>query len=539
MNDETATAMAVIQPAAQTSAPGHTGPSMLPDDLVARSAKRLRVLALVYAFAFFMAAIFPTLIGDDDLGLGDAVGWASSVTSIVVALLVAWLTTRPQLSPRTLIAMGLSFEIVGSVGIAIAEYWGVYNGLEYQTEHLDISGLSWVAPWVMLFGVVIPARPGQALMASAVSVSAVPITLALSMSFGGTSIVLSPVVFFAALVLPYLLVLLMTHVGVRAIYGLSKDVVKAREMGSYQLVERLGHGGMGEVWRAKHRMLARPAAIKLVRPEVLAGRGEHRDIALERFKKEAEATASMRSPHTIELYDFGISAQGTFYYVMELLDGFDLETLVKRFGPVPAERAVFLIHQACHSLAEAHAHGLIHRDIKPANIYVCRYGRDVDFVKVLDFGLVKQGDEQEPDVKLTAPGVVGGTPAYISPEQAVGEAVDGRADIYALGCVAYWLLTGQMVFHGSTPMNTIVMHLKEEPVPPSQRTEMAVPSAVEQIVMRCLEKDPARRPQTADELAEALAAWDPAPAWNRERAERWWATCHPAPPSADATGVGA
>jgi len=154
----------------------------------------------------------------------------------------------------------------------------------------------------------------------------------------------------------------MTHVGARAIYKLGTDVAKAREMGSYRLVERLGQGGMGEVWRAKHRMLARPAAIKLVRPEVLEGGGEHRDIALKRFTQEAHATASMQSPHTIELYDFGVSAEGTFYYVMELLDGFDLETLVQKFGPVPAARAVHLLRQVCHSLAEAHEHGLIHRD---------------------------------------------------------------------------------------------------------------------------------------------------------------------------------
>ena len=320
----------------------------------------------------------------------------------------------------------------------------------------------------------------------------------------------------------------MTQIGARVIYRLSADVAKAREMGSYRLVERLGQGGMGEVWRATHRMLARPAAIKLVRPEVLEGGGEDRDIALKRFTQEAQATASMQSPHTIELYDFGISAEGTFYYVMELLDGFDLETLVQKFGPVSAERVVYLMCQVCHSLAEAHEHSLIHRDIKPANIYVCRYGRDVDFVKVLDFGLVKNRGEREDDIKLTAPGIVGGTPAYISPEQVVGDqVVDGRADIYSLGCVAYWLLTGQLVFEGPTAMSTIMMHLNEVPVPPSQRTEMEIPAAVEQVIMRCLEKDPARRPQTADDLSKAFAACSTVPAWDRGKAARWWKTYQP------------
>ncbi|MDH3458346.1 MAG: serine/threonine protein kinase, partial [Gemmatimonadota bacterium] len=384
--------------------------------------------------------------------------------------------------------------------------------------------------WVMLFSIVIPAKPHKALIATVASVSAVPITIALSMKYGGTTIVLTPGEFIVGLIFPYLLIILMTHVGARAIYGLGTDVAKAREMGSYRLVERLGQGGMGEVWRAKHRMLARPAAIKLVRPEVLEGGGEHHDIALRRFTQEAQATASMRSPNTIELYDFGVSAEGTFYYVMELLDGFDLETLVRQFGPVPAERAVHLLRQVCHSLAEAHEHGLIHRDIKPANIYVCRYGRDLDFVKVLDFGLVKHRGEREDDVKLTAPDVVGGTPGYISPEQVTGdEPIDGRTDIYSLGCVAYWLLTGQLVFRGPTAMRTMVMHLNEEPVPPSQRTEMKIPAALEQIIMQCLEKDPAHRAQTADELSRALAACETLAVWDREKEVRWWDAHRPAP----------
>ena len=193
--------------------------------------------------------------------------------------------------------------------------------------------------------------------------------------------------------------------------------------------------------------------------------------------------------------------------------------------PYPAERAVHLIRQACHSLAEAHTHGLIHRDIKPANIYVCRYGRDLDFVKVLDFGLVKHGgDEGEDDLNLTAPTVVSGTPGYISPEQVVADhSIDGRTDIYALGCVAYWLLTGQMVFQGASTMSTVMMHVTDEPVPPSQRTEMEIPAALEQIIMQCLKKDPSQRPQTAEALSRALEACESRSMRDLEQAaERWW-----------------
>jgi len=234
------------------------------------------------------------------------------------------------------------------------------------------------------------------------------------------------------------------------------------------------------VWRAKYRMLARSAAIKLIRPEVLEVGNEHRDIALTRFTQEAHATASMRSPHTIELYDFGVSAEGTFYYVMELLDGVDLETLVQKCGPVPAARAVHLLHQVCHSLAEAHEHGLIHRDIKPANIYVCRYGRDLGFVKVLDFGLVKLGPDVDGNLthlQLTAAHVFTWTPGYMAPEQVLGGTeADARTDLYAVGCAAFWLLTGRPVFEGSTVMETVTQQARDEPPPPSCCTDLSIPT---------------------------------------------------------------
>src|SRR5262245_24008926 len=220
-------------------------------------------------------------------------------------------------------------------------------------------------------------------------------------------------------------------------------------MGSYHLVELLGRGGMGEVWRGEHRLLKRPAAIKLVRPELLGANSDadSHDM-LRRFEREAQATAALSSPHTIRLFDFGVTSDRTFYYVMELLAGRDLESLVREFGPVPADRALFLLRQACHSLADAHARGLVHRDVKPANIYTCRMGLEYDFVKVLDFGLVKFADRTAMQQTLmTAAHTTTGTPAYMAPELILGEAdIDRRADVYALGCVAYYLLTGQLVF---------------------------------------------------------------------------------------------
>jgi serine/threonine-protein kinase len=321
----------------------------------------------------------------------------------------------------------------------------------------------------------------------------------------------------------------MAYVGARVVYGLGKEVTRARELGGYRLIERLGGGGMGEVWRAEHHLLARPAAIKLVLSDALgtSDARRHRELQ-ERFGREAQATAMMRSPHTIELYDFGVSNDGTFYYVMELLDGFDFETLVTRFGPVPAERAINLLTQVCHSLGEAHANGLIHRDIKPANVFVCRYGREVEFVKVLDFGMVKSRREgDDADTQLTGDHAVAGTPAFMAPEQVLGSQVDARADLYTLGCVAYWLLTGQRVFTGRTAMETMMQHTHAEPVPPSARTELEVPLALDRIILSCLAKNPDDRPASADALAAALATIATGSTWTPARAHEWWDRHHP------------
>jgi eukaryotic-like serine/threonine-protein kinase len=297
---------------------------------------------------------------------------------------------------------------------------------------------------------------------------------------------------------------------------LSEQAGRARELGSYRLVGLLGHGGMGEVWRAEHRMLARDAAIKLVRGGTDASGRE----MMARFEREAKATAALRSPHTIQLYDFGRSDDGAFYYVMELLEGFTLEEVVRRFGPLPSGRVVHLLRQVCHSLAEAHAAGLIHRDIKPGNIFVCRYGGDPDFVKVLDFGLVKTLAASAAD--LTQAGFLAGTPAYMPPEMALGRAVDGRTDLYALGAVGYTLLTGLPVFDRKTALETIHDHASTPPIPPSKRVATFVDAGLERILLDCLAKEPNERPESARSLDASLAGLVLQEPWTRELAERWW-----------------
>jgi serine/threonine-protein kinase len=218
-----------------------------------------------------------------------------------------------------------------------------------------------------------------------------------------------------------------------------------------------------------------------------------------------------------------VSDAGTFYYVMELLDGLDLETLVERFGPVPAERAVHLLYQACLSLGEAHARGMIHRDVKPSNLHATRAGLTVDFLKILDFGLVKNIGPQ-PDSTLTAPQVAPGTPTFMAPEIALGETPDQRADIYSLGCVAYWLLTGQLVFDGKNPADVMSRHVKDEPIPPSKRSELEITPELDELVLTCLAKRRELRPANGEELGNRLAALTLANQWTQERARRWWDT---------------
>jgi eukaryotic-like serine/threonine-protein kinase len=503
--------------------------SSLPADLLGQSAVRLRILALLYAFVFFMAAIFPMLLFPRDraLFLGSFVQWGPSVIAITVALLVAAVIGSGRVPLPTVMRLGLAFEVASSYGIAAAEF-ADHTGLDMGR----MQGLSWVAVWIVLFTVVVPTAPRRAVVAALASVSSVPVVIGLVIASDATSFRPDPGQFFFWFVFPYLLVVGMAYVGSRVVYGLGAEVKRARELGSYQLEEKLGQGGMGEVWRARHRMLARPAAIKLIRP-VLGddARPGLSDEAVRRFEREAQVIARLRSPHTVELFDFGVAADGAFYYVMELLEGLDAHTLLRRFGPTPPERAVYLLRQVCHSLSEAESCGLVHRDIKPANIFLCRYGEEYDFVKVLDFGIVKTARE---DVGAgpaqTQENAVHGTPAFIAPEQAVGAALDGRADIYATGCVAYWLLTGQYVFTADTSMGYLLQHAQAQPTPPSARMNRPIPAALDQLVLACLAKDPAKRPQSARELSSRLGELECAGAWTQDRAREWWTTHQPVGP---------
>lgn len=303
---------------------------------------------------------------------------------------------------------------------------------------------------------------------------------------------------------------------------------KSESCGNYELVELLGRGGMGEVWRGRHAMLGREAAVKLIRPSAIgSGAGADLPTLRARFEREARATSALSSPHTVDLFDFGVSEDGSFFYAMELLDGVDLQTLVERSGPLPAPRAVHLLAQVCESLAEAHHRGLVHRDVKPANAFCCRVGLRVDHVKVLDFGLVRTIEPGD-DAQLTAEGVAAGSPAFMAPEVIRGEAdVDHRADVYAFGCLAFWLLTGGLVFPGKTSLQMVLGHIERAPPPPSSRVE-GLPAELDEVVLACLAKRPADRPDDLLDVAARLAAAVAEP-WTDAEAQAWWAEHEPGP----------
>jgi serine/threonine-protein kinase len=270
--------------------------------------------------------------------------------------------------------------------------------------------------------------------------------------------------------------------------------------------------------------LARPAAVKLIRRDAFEQGSGAAEEAVERFRREAQVTALLRSPHTVQLYDYGVTDDGSFYYVMELLEGLDLDTLVKEYGPVPPERAIHFLMGAAASLAEAHANGLVHRDVKPANVYVCQYGLVSDFVKVLDFGLAKaqRGGPAGEQFQTLEEGIKG-TPAFMSPEQIVGSAPVGPpTDIYALGCVAYWLLAGRLPFEDKSALAVMAQHVTLPPPPPSRSSPTPLPPALEKLVFDCMAKEPKARPESMQVLHERLRLLALEHPWDQERAGEWW-----------------
>ncbi len=423
-------------------------------------------------------------------------------------LLVVWLAARPGgLSENalrvvdaggTIAALGLFACMAGSMPGA------------WRPEMMFLL----IAITILLYrAATVPGSPTRTAWISALSTAPAPVLAA--WTFASSSAISRGSSVAYATLWAALTVALSTLVAY-VTFRLRRSVAKARKLGQYTLTEKIGEGGMGIVYRAEHAMLRRPTAIKLLPPSK-AG-----EDSLKRFEREVQLTARLTNPHTVSVYDFGRTPDGVFYYVMEYLDGVDLETLVEESGPLPPGRAVRILRQVCAALSEAHGIGLIHRDIKPANIILCERGGIPDVAKVLDFGLVKDvSDTANPG--LTAENVLHGTPQYMAPEAIRdSRSSDPRSDLYALGAVGYFLLTGTPVFSGRSPLETIHHHLQTEPEPLARRLGKPVPEQLEALILACLAKDPDGRPESAKALARALGRCEDVQPWDEAGAIGWW-----------------
>jgi hypothetical protein len=492
----------------------------LPYDVLREASNRLKIMSLLAAGLWIIGTLADK-IALFTMSHGERIWRHEPTTDLIAAISVAaslglfFYIRKGDRDPQFILDLGLLYMVFTGAALGLMIHWA------HVPHEFPVSPmLSWIGAVVLMSAAIVPNSPKKTLIASLIAVSMNPLGMLIahvrgSWDFGPLSNVI-------AMHYPdYILVgvaVVISHV----VTNLGKEVTKAREMGSYRLVSLLGKGGMGEVWRARHQMLARDAAIKLIQPDMLSGKSRSNAGTIRRrFEQEAKTTASLRSPHTVELYDFGVTKDGVFYYVMELLDGIDLETLVRKFGPQPPARVASILRQVCRSLSDAHSHGMIHRDIKPTNIFICRMGNEYDFAKVLDFGLVKVLDETE--TQITMDGATTGTPAFMAPEMAMGNSpVDGRTDLYGLGCVGYWLLTGGLVFEEKGATAMLLAHLQKSPVPFSKRVGTSIPAELERAIMMCLAKDPAHRPASADDLARMMDDSQGVGIWSAEDAVKWW-----------------
>jgi serine/threonine protein kinase len=486
--------------------------------LVSQASRRLCWVSLLAAITTVLAFVLQRVLQPEVVPVQqDPVNSLALLANVLFAAgLIAFQHYR-VVPPLTILRLGMVFEIVVAFSIATLE-----TSLPFDPNAF-VRGGSNLAVWIIIVGFLVPNRPIVTLSVALVAATMWP--LAYFMNVARLDLPTLPLNrLLAWMIMPYSAALWAYFIG-RRMHGMEVAAQKAQDLGSYHLESLIGRGGMGEVWRARHKMLAREAAIKIIRPELVQDASARQaDVAVRRFEREARVTADLQSPHTVYLYDFGTSREGHFYFVMELLDGVSLQKLVQTFGPQPGSRVIHLMRQVCLSLEEAHARGMVHRDLKPSNIMACKVALQHDFVKVLDFGLVKP-TQAEDFTHLTVEGVSAGTPGYIAPEIAMGEErIDGRADLYTLGCVAYFLLTGSLVFNETSPTAMAVAHVQKTPPAPSDRTELPISPDLERVVLQCLAKKPEDRPASARALIRLLDACVDAKQWCSEDADAWWRT---------------
>src|SRR4051812_9783519 len=484
---------------------------------------RLRALALLYLAIFAILPAWRLAVHRGTDGTTTAV---NALAVVMLGAVVALLSARRLHTTARLRALELGMAGLTAGVVAVIYYRAMLRfslrGDVTSVQLVMKNLVLYAAVLIVTFGVATPkSRVRAALIVGPLALLPFAILLALCLvhpgAMGGLARWTTPLaqLSFDALFLAILAVGSACQAG--ALHRLRREVAEARRLGPYRLRGRIGAGGMGEVHLAEHRLLKRPCAVKLIRPEAVADPG-----ARARFEREVQITAALTHPNIVEVYDYGRTEDGDYYYVMEHLPGLNLEEIVERHGPVPPGRAVHLLRQVCRALSMAHAEGLIHRDIKPSNVMVAGSGGIEDQGKLIDFGLVlPPAGFGEPG--LTREGQVLGTPLFMAPEQATrdGGAVDGRGALYALGAVAYYLLPGRPPFEGGDGLAVLIAHARDPVVPPS-RTRPGIPEDLERVVLRCLAKDPDDRFDDAAALERALGECACSGDWGQEHAARWW-----------------
>jgi hypothetical protein len=491
--------------------------------LVTDAGRRLRLFSGIGIGVFAAGTVLSGTVASA-VGRGDHSRGVMLTLCVVLLLLsigVHAYARRREVSSRALVRTGLAYVVMAAAAMAAAETVFAARGAPEWT------GVSGICVWLVLFPLIIPCLPRQALLAAMASATMLPLAYVVKIAAGGVPAPADvlvrwwgPVYFCGGL----------STAAAFSIHRMARSLAAAQAKvpgaGRYELAERLADGGMGQVWRARHSALPHDVAVKLIRPVAAAeGRTEIAEELVRRFEFEARAVALLRSPHTVRLYDFGLSESGELFAVMEYLSGLDLHRLVEADGVQPPGRVIHILDQICLSLAEAHDKGLVHRDVKPANIMLCRLGRQSDVVKVLDFGLVGAinpdpgsltGDERN--------STVSGTPGYIAPELLRGAVANERSDLYALGVVAYWLLTGTRLFPREDGGEDLAAQMTLPPEDPSVRRGEPVPADLTDVVLRLVAMHPEDRPASAMALRSELSACADAGAWTEEEADRWW-TC--------------
>lgn len=482
---------------------------------------RLRMAALLIATGFFVFLIFHAVRSEFRTSIQIALFVAHAVVMLVSAWIGLALCRRCVHSEKKLRVMEALIFALPTAYFALMQF--VVMAREVEEQGLLIRPF---APWYTLiftYALLVPNTWRRALPLMSVftlAPSLVMLALWLVDPSAAALFVADPTLLIETLLVSFVC-LGVALVGVHSINRLRTDAYEARQIGQYHLKRLLGSGGMGEVYLAEHRMMKRPCAIKIIRPDKAGD-----PLTLARFEREVRATAKLSHWNTIDVFDYGRTDDGTFFYVMEYLPGMNLNELVQKFGPMPAERVVYLMRQACDALTEAHGLDLVHRDLKPANIFAAVRGGLYDVIKLLDFGLAKPMHTLEGS-GLTQEGSITGSPLFMSPEQATGDREpDKRSDIYSLGAVMYFLLTGRPPFDYDKPLKVIIAHSHEAPQPPSELVS-DVPEDLQQIILRCLEKNPDDRFQDAEHLGLALESTSAARGWTRSNAARWWTErCH-------------